>query len=286
VQFALAAAVIVIAFAAAAYAEALPAPIQHVAYRVLGFAGVPNAPHHAATTPAGGHRPPAGHHRPSGTRSAHSPTSSPTPRGTSTGKKHGSHSKPKPGQLKGPARLTLTASSTTIAAGAGLTFTGSAAEHGHAVAGVVVGLFEHRAGHPGRRLAATGKTGSGGQVTLHVTGLTANSKFWLAGAHQAHSQPVRVIVIPAVSVSQVAGPGGRAVRLTVSSPLAGPGTTVVLQVQRDGAWYSLRGRRLNASGVAHFGVRRHAAAKSYRVLLVASVRHGPSVSSLITVGPF
>src|SRR6185437_4308789 len=48
------------AFAAAAYAEALPAPVQHVAYRVLGFAGVPDAPRHSAG-PAG-QRPPAHHH--------------------------------------------------------------------------------------------------------------------------------------------------------------------------------------------------------------------------------
>ena len=68
VQFAVAAVALVIAFAGAAYAEALPAPVQHVAYRVLGFVGVPDAPRHSSAQV--GHRPSPHHHlAPGGSRS-------------------------------------------------------------------------------------------------------------------------------------------------------------------------------------------------------------------------
>src|SRR6202035_1024387 len=67
-QFAVAGVALVVAFAGAAYAEALPAPVQHVAYRVLGFAGVPDT-HRHASAPAG-HRPaPHPHLAPGGSRS-------------------------------------------------------------------------------------------------------------------------------------------------------------------------------------------------------------------------
>src|ERR1700728_1224803 len=67
-QLAVAAVALVFAFAGAAYAEALPAPVQHVAYRVLAFAGGPAAPRHASAPV--GHHPPAHHHlAPGGSRS-------------------------------------------------------------------------------------------------------------------------------------------------------------------------------------------------------------------------
>ena len=47
-------------------------------------------------------------------------------------------------------------------------FTGQVTEHGRGVSGVPVGLFEHAAGLPGRHLAATATTGTGGQATLSV----------------------------------------------------------------------------------------------------------------------
>ena len=71
-------------FAAAGYAEVLPAPLQHVAHQILGFAGVPNPP--------GGSRAPTGPvaTRPTTTGSA-GPTapSSPSPNpGSSGGASH------------------------------------------------------------------------------------------------------------------------------------------------------------------------------------------------------
>ena len=287
VQFAIAAVALVAAFAGAAYAEALPAPVQHVAYRVLGFAGVPDAPRHASA-PARG-RPPAHHQpgpgasrsRPSGaattpaaprTRASASPSRSPRPSRSPVG--------------SGPATLALTTADAKIAAGAGAVFTGRVTERGHGVSGVPVGLFEHAVGQPGRHLAATATTGTGGQAVLRVAGLTVNARFWLAGPHRAHSTPVRVIVVPAVSLSVTSGPHGRAVVLTARSPLARKGDAVVLQVRRGGSWQNLRTRLLSASGLTRFGVRRHAASRVYRVVLIATAAHGRSPSNRVPLAGF
>jgi hypothetical protein len=285
-QFALAAAAAVIAFAVAAYTEALPGPVQHVAYRVLGFAGVPDAPRHASS-PAAHHPGPVHHHpAPGGSTSAgsHAPTpsastsiaprKSASPRPTKSASTH-----------SGPVTLTLATTGTQIAAGAGAVFTGSVTQHGRGVSGVPVGLFEHAAGHPGRHLAATATTGSGGQAVLRVAGLTVNARFWLVGPHHTHSEPVRVIVIPAVSVSVTSGPRGRAVVLTAQSPEGGAHDAVVLQVQRGGSWHNLRVRMLNASGLARFGVRRHSAERVYRVVMIPTAAHGRSVSNQVPVAP-
>ena len=286
-QFAVAAVALVVAFAGAAYAEALPAPVQHVAYRVLGFAGVPDAPRHASA-PAGHH--PAAHHHlaPGGSRSQ-APGATPTPATPGTSASASPSRSPHPSKSpvpSGPATLTLSTADTQIAAGADAVFTGQVTEHGRGVSGVPVGLFEHAAGRPGRHLAATATTGTGGQATLSVADLTVNARFWLVGPRHAHSKPVRVIVIPAVSVSVTSGPHRRAVVLTTQSPLAGPDSAVVLQVQRGGSWHNLRVRMLNASGLVRFGVRRHAAARVYRVVLIATAAHGRSVSNQVPVAPF
>lgn len=287
VQFAVAAVALVVAFAGAAYAEALPPPVQHVAYRVLGFVGVPDAPRHSSA-PAG--HPPSAHHHPApgGSRS-HAARSSPTPTTPGTSASASPSRSPHPSRSpvpSGPATLTLSTADSKIAAGADAVFTGTVTERGHGVSGVPVGLFEHAAGQPGRHLATTATTGTGGQATLRVADLTVNAKFWLAGPGHAHSQPVRVIVIPAVSVSVTSGPHGRAVVLTADSPLAGSDGAVVLQVQRGGSWHNLRVRMLNASGLVRFGVRRHAAARVYRVVLIATAAHGRSVSNQVPVAPF
>src|ERR1019366_10201028 len=70
-------------FAAAGYAAVLPAPVQHVAYRVLGFAGVPDV-HRGRPASAGSPRggagpcPPA---FPTPRRAQETPPPSPSPAG-------------------------------------------------------------------------------------------------------------------------------------------------------------------------------------------------------------
>lgn len=286
-QFAFAAVALVIAFAAAAYAEALPAPVQHVAYRVLGFAGVPDAPRHSAG-PAG-QRPPGHHHPAPGVSTSRTPGGSSTPPAPGTSPTASPSKSPHPSRSPAPdghAAVTLTSTNAQIAAGASVAFTGQIDVHGRGVSGVPVGLFEHAAGNPGHHLVATATTGAGGQAVLNVAHLTVSGKFWLVGPHHARSKPVRVVVIPAVSLGVTTGAKHRAALLTADCPLAGKDSAVVLQVQRGQSWHNLRVRMLNADGVARFAVRRHAVSREYRVVLIATAAHGRSASNQVPVPPF
>jgi hypothetical protein len=278
-----AAAVVVIGgFGGAAYAAVLPAPVQHVAFRVLGFAGVSDSRHHggqrAAARPPGRARPPAS---PGTSRASQPPAGSSSPPARSgspaTGRPRASGSARPP--VSGPVRLSLTAAGPQIAAGGSEEFTGRLAGSAGGRAGIPVSLVERAAGQPGWHLAASARTQSDGSVVLTVSSLSTNAVFRLIGPHRSRSAPVRVIVVPAVSVSIVSGPAGRAARLTVSAPLAAPGDPVVLQVRYGAGWLSVKEHRLRGDGQARFGVRRRTQDLTYRVVLPATRTHGRSVSS-------
>ena len=115
-----AALVLVGGFAAAAYAAVLPTPIQHVAYRALGFVGVPAA-RPAAPRPATSHpaSPPAGHGTsPAPGRSGQRPASpAPSRADSRTASPAPRASGPGPGAPLVPATLSLTAAQHRIAAG-------------------------------------------------------------------------------------------------------------------------------------------------------------------------
>jgi hypothetical protein len=284
-----AAAVVALAgvFAAAAYAEALPAPVQHVAYRVLGFVGVPDARHagqapvhrhptgtpskHPSTVPASPHR--------SATAPASPPSSSPSSSSSPSPRPSASGAAAPPG----PGSLTVTVRSGRIVAGTPAVFTGRLTGQGKAMRGAAISLFERTAAQPGWRPAGHGTTGADGGVVLTVSDLTANALFLLTGPDGVRSQPVLVVVVPPVSVSLLNGPHGLGAVLTASSPLAAPGDVVVLQVWSGVSWQSLRARRLDSGDQAAFLVRLRARERVYRVVLRATFEHGRSVSSPVSV---
>src|ERR1019366_8208516 len=140
-------------FAAAGYAAVLPAPVQHVAYRVLGFAGVPDV-HRGRPASAGSH--PGG---PAPARSA-----SPTP-----GRPQRS--------AAAAARLSVTVARGRIAAGTGEVFVGWLTDHGRAVQGAKLSLSERAAGHPAWRPAGDATTGPDGRAVLTVPALTPDASF-------------------------------------------------------------------------------------------------------------
>ena len=217
-------------FAVAAYTEALPPPVQHIAYRVLGFVGVPDAQHRRPAS-AGSHHMGPGPKRsvspaPSSAGRSAPPPSSPSPTRSATPKPSPSSS------VTAVASITLSVSVAhgRVAAGAGDVFAGRLTDHGRAVPGAKLRLSERAAGQPAWQLARTVTTGPGGRAVLAVSDLTTNASFRLSGPDGAQSQPVLVIVVPAVSVSLATGPHGNTTVLTVRSPLAAPGDAVVLQV--------------------------------------------------------
>lgn len=268
-------------FAAAAYTEALPAPVQHVAYRVLGFVGVPDV-HHPG--PASGLRHPAG---PATTHST-SPSAGSSGRSTAHASPPASSPAPRPSPSSSaaaqvPPSLSVTVARGRIPAGAGGVFTGHLTDQGHAIQGAKLSLLERPAGQPAWHLAGDATTGSDGRAVLAVEDLTTNTVFRLTGPNGAWSQPVLVIVVPPVSISVAAGPRGRADVLTVSCPLAVPGDVVVLQAWSGAGWLTVRVHRLDSGDQAAFLVRPHLTGRVYRAVLPATAAHGRSVSHPVRV---
>jgi hypothetical protein len=273
-----AAAVVLVGGFAAAYAAALPAPVQHIAYQMLGSIGVPDIhrigpssgrssgpPHLAATIP------PASAHRSAPPRSS-APASSapasprcPCPAGT-------------PGSGVTPT-LVLTAAQTQIPADGDAVLSGRLAAGSRPKAGVQVRLYERPAGTSDWWEAASGVTDGRGDVTLTVPGLISNASFRLADPKGTVSAPVSITVIPAVYLDVAPGllPGRD--RLTVLAPFADPGDVVVLQERSGGVWYRIAAHVLGPDDRAFFSVLIPATGDAvYRVVLPRTIAHGRSVS--------
>jgi hypothetical protein len=268
--------------AGAAYAAALPAPVQNFASRSLGFLGVPAAHpvRHSHTPLAGRTNSPAGHHR-----TSPAPTAPTTP---ATVSRHSRRSgSPSPAPSATAELLSAVPSAAHITAGGPVTIAGSLTRSGSGVSGATVVLLERPAGSVTWKVAGSGRTASGGNVTVHVSALVTNAVFRLTGPDRAVSPAVRITVSPPVMLQL--HPGARAIRdvLVVSTQFADPGNVVVLQVQSaNGGWAGLRVSRLNAHGRARFVLdARMLKNKMIRVKLSATLRHAASVSSPLTVPP-
>lgn len=253
-----AAAVVMAGWIATAYAAALPGPVQHVTYRMLGSIGVPDA-HHQAPTPS-----------PSRPVSS-TPASPPASAVVVT---------PAAGQV--PALVLVAAHRQVIAGGDDLLF-GRLAPGGRPEAGARIRLLEHADGRPGWRVAGTGVTDRRGDATFTVRHLTGNASFRLAGPGGAASTPVPVTVLVPVSVSMAPGQAGLEI-LTVRAPSAGPGDAVVLQELSAGVWYRIAERALGRDHLASFTVLiPSSGGTEYRVVLPATVWHARSVSARVRV---
>jgi hypothetical protein len=266
-------------FAVAAYTEALPAPLQHVAYGALGFAGVPDS-HHAgpATTSSNQTGPGQAHgrsHAPGGAPASAPPSLQPGPSVSASG----------PAPAAGPEALSVIAARSHIVAGGSETFTGRLTDHGRAMAGVRLSLQERTAGQPSWRSVGSATTGADGRAVVTVADLTRNAGFRLAGPGRELSRPLLVIVVPPVSASAASGPAGKSDVLQASSPLASPGNAVVLQIWTGLRWRSVQVSSLNAVRQVTFVVRAPVRSREYRMVLLPTVAHGMSVSNTVTAQP-
>ena len=284
-------------FAAAGYAEALPAPLQRVAYHILGFAGVPDSRNQAS--PQISSRGPGSGGRPSPTTvgsltptprsgSSSSPgTRSGSPRHKTRSPRPGSPSPSSPGSPSPspPAvgRIVITAAQTEIVAGDSAVITATLTTAGQPAPQATLSLLELAAGQDGWQQVARGKTSAQGQLTLTVPDLTTNASFRVSGPHGARSSEVDVVVAPPVSVS-LAGSAGHSEELLVTAPLAQPRDTVELEVSASGgSWRELRVHQLRKGRRTAFTVVVRKTSLSYRVVLLATPVHGQSVSSPVTI---
>ena len=174
---------------AAAYAQALPGPMQQAAHTVFAPLGVPDSQqqpgHPAAETIATS----GGKSRRAGDASSRTPS-------------------PRPGD---DYLLTLTASRVRVPAGAVVELGGRVTDRGRAAAGVPVRLFERLAGSATWKPVRTGVTGPRGGFRLLSPPLTTTAVFRVvAGPGNAHSAAVRVTVVRAKSrLTRPATPQGQ-----------------------------------------------------------------------------
>lgn len=280
-------AVLVGGVAGAAYAAALPAPVQNFASRNLGFLGVPAAhpnghshlPAPAPTTP------PVVHHRTSsGQPAPGQPT--PAPSGSAAPGRHPSGSA-SPSPAASADVLTAVPTAGNIVAGHSAAIDGRLTRSGTAVSGARVTLLERAAGTAKWRVAGSGTTTSAGNVTIHVPALVTNAAFRLTGPDRAKSPVVRVTVSPPVMLHLHLSARGIRDVLVVSTQFAHPGNVVVLQFRSaTGNWVVLRAHALGARGMARFVLdARLLKHRTIRVKLLATVRHAASVSGPLTIPP-
>ncbi len=266
--------------AAAAYATALPDPVQHLAHDVFGPLGVPDAPRHQASSVPPGrahHAAPGRSHAPGG--------ASPRPSASASGTPAPSASSATPPAISGPSLLLASAAALEISAGSPVVIDGQLTRSGAAVAGAEVSLLQRFAGSAVWHVAGTAQTNSAGNVAITVPALTANAVFRLALFGGVHSVGLHIVVVPEISITLQAGAQGRDAVL-VSTSYARPGNVVVLQVERSGGWSYLRQKSLSGAGTATFmiGGKRHED-QYVRVLLLATRRHARAVSNTQQVPP-
>ncbi len=272
---------------AGAYAAVLPTPVQHAAYRVLGFAGIPDAPHPGhqgqpaplASRTGRASAPGASGHASSPASVA--PGSSPAP--SPAGAPGRSQAAGPPPVL--PLQLSATVAVRRITAGGSDSIAGLLTDRsGQAVAGQQLTLIERAAGETAWRPAGKASTSTSGTAVLPVPDLTADAAFRITGPDGALSQPVRVVVVLPVTLAAASGPRPRTGTLTASSPLASPGDLVTLQVRAAGNWVNVSTQPLGEAGQAAFTVRIRRLPRRYRAVLDPTAAHGLSASSPVTAG--
>jgi len=284
------AAAVVVALAgtiAAAYAAALPPPVQHIAYRLLGFAGVPDASPSALAPGSTGTARPVRSSPRSGTSGQPTRRPSQQPSATPSTGGHSRTHRPSPtpstsATTTPPESLALSASQGQIAAGGTAVLTGRVTRAGHPVAGARVSLLERPAGLSAWRLAASATTSAGGRVVVDVSNLATNADFRLAGPAGATSTAVSVTVVPGVRLRAALPPRLRRDAFVVISPYAQSGDEVLLQFLYGGSWVTVREHLLGPGHRAAFALRvRRAEGRTFRVVLLATSQHASAVSNYV-----
>lgn len=259
-------------FAAAAYAEVLPGPLQRIAHDIIG---APNRPH----VPRGPSRSVGSASRAAARSHSHSPNSSPQP-GHSPSHPHS----PSPSASPGSPTITIAAAQRQITAGDSVRITASLSYGGHPAKDTPLSLTELPAGRRTTwRVVGRAATGSQGGAVFTVVRLTTNASFRIVGPDQITSSELSIVVIPPVSVSLVPGHGKHSDLLLVAAPLAQRGDAVELEVWKAGQWQRMLSHRLRKTGQAEFSLAARKISVTYRVVLLATAQHGESVSSSVPV---
>jgi hypothetical protein len=269
-------------FAAAAYAAALPGPVQHMAYQALHMFGVPDSHHGSGSNGGGNGALGPGSHRTGSTGSSHPGSRAGSP-GASKSPGPSGAKNPTPTSGTGNATVTANAAQAQIPAGDSDTIDGQLTRAGAGLAGITVSLWELPAEHLKWSLVGRANTGSTGDVAIGVTGLTTNATFRLTDPDGPVSPAVQVSVVPEISTTLVLGPRSVKDYLHVTTKFARPGDTVELAAFHDGTWVVIKQQKLDASGKTIFVFDAHKfSGVKLEVVLLATRRHAQAVSSPLT----
>jgi hypothetical protein len=179
--------------------------------------------------------------------------------------------------------VTISAGNHQIVAGSSVQITASFTRKDRPVTGVSLSLSEQAAGRTGWHVVRHATTGAGGHATFTVSDLTTNASFRASGPGGAVSGDLSIVVIPAITLTEVPSAHGRSEMLIVSIPLARSGDVVQLDELVAGQWKLVRSHRLHPGGRTEFSVAARKISVTYRVVLPATVQHGQSVSGQVTV---
>ncbi len=260
--------------AAAAFAAALPAPVQRLAHEVFHFAGVPGS--QAGSGPTG-----SGHGAPGGQRTS-APAGLGAPAPSAAAPSAGVASPP---AGTGAAVLSAAANATQVTAGTGVLITAQLSWPGHALAGLTMTVQERPAMTAAWHVAGSAPASAAGNAVVVVPVVGTDAVFRVAVSGVAVSPQVRVTVVPAVSLALQAGSGTRV--LTVSVPYAERGDVVVLQVSANGgAWTFLRQGTLTVLHRASFTLSATRLGNDQiRAILLPTGLHDGSASAPIAMPP-
>jgi hypothetical protein len=172
------AALVVAAGVAAAYAQALPSPVQQFAHTVLAPLGVQGSQQPGDQSP--------------GTAPATGST------GITIASTGGKGKKASP-SASDAYRVTVAVSRTRVPPGGRVAFTGQLTDHGQVAPRARVRLYERLAGSTQFTLVATELTGPRGGYKLTSAPMTATAIFRVVGPDSAHSVAVRVTVTASAS---------------------------------------------------------------------------------------
>lgn len=267
----------------AAYAQALPAPVQRAAYQVLGFAGVPSPGSHPAGPAGASAR--AGSHARTSRAGSPSPPSASTGQST-TGRPPGAGPSPGASTPSAPVAITLAISSRQdqVEADASAVLSVRATSGGRPAAGISLSLEERPAGQSAWSAAGTAVTSSDGVAVVQTALLTSNTTFRFTDGHGGVSASVTVTVVLPVTLTLISAHGKGHVAVSVSAPLAATGDQVIVQVMTSGAWQNVSIRQIGRRGdPVIVRMSRRFAGSQLRAVLPATAAHATSVSNLLIV---
>jgi hypothetical protein len=281
---------------AAAYATALPSPVQHAVHTVLGPIGVPDSHPSVAIGAGSGQR--------SGGTAGPSSLSNPTGTagGDSSGRTAGQQVQDGPSLatrngIAGnedsnantapalpPPNLTVRASAQVVqAASTGLELFGTLSEARNLSAGSrLIGAYAESAAQTGWVLVGSAEANADGSVTIPLKPIDVTTNFELQGPLGSRSQPVTVAVVDPVTLTQERPTSGQPTPVLIAAvSAAAPGDTVVLQQREQDQWVSVQTAKLGTDRRADFFPTNLSG--TFRAVLEMTSEHLQSISAPIEV---